>query len=100
MNDLSGDIRVRVQPRGRRTEIVGEREGVLLVRVSAAPVEGKANEALCRMIARSLGIARGRVAIVRGAGSREKLVRVQGFCHEELWNALLDQSSGGSKRDR
>jgi uncharacterized protein (TIGR00251 family) len=86
----AGEIRVRVQPRARSTEIVGERDGVLLVRVSAAPADGKANEALRKLIAGSLGIARGRVGIVRGAGSREKSVRVNGFSREKLWSALLD----------
>jgi uncharacterized protein (TIGR00251 family) len=85
-----GEVRVRVQPRARSTEIVGERDGVLLVRVSAPPAEGKANEALCKLIARSLGIARGRVVIVRGAGTREKSVRVEGLSQEKLWRALLD----------
>jgi uncharacterized protein (TIGR00251 family) len=99
MEGFSGDISVRVQPRARSNEIVGDRDGVLLVRVSAPPVEGKANEALCKVIARSLGIARGRVAIVRGVGSRQKLVRVQGFSSDYLRKALLDQS-GGSKRGK
>jgi uncharacterized protein (TIGR00251 family) len=63
---------------------VGERAGVLHVRVSAPPVEDKANKAVCKLIARSLGIARGRVAIVRGANSREKVVRIEGFSRAEL----------------
>jgi uncharacterized protein (TIGR00251 family) len=88
------DIRVRVQPRARRNEIVGEREGVLLVRVSAAPVGGKANEAVRKLIARSLGIAPGRVTIVRGAGARDKSVRVEGFSQVELRTALRDSASG------
>jgi uncharacterized protein len=86
----AGEITVRVQPRARRTEIVGEREGVLLVRVSAPPVEGRANEALRKLVARSLGIAGGRVSIARGAGGREKSVRVEGLSQEKLWRALLD----------
>jgi uncharacterized protein len=89
MGEVAGEVRVRVQPRARSTEIVGEREGVLLVRVSAPPVEGKANEALRKLIARSLGIARGRVEIVAGAGAREKSVRVEGFSRVKLWRALL-----------
>ena len=89
-------IRVRVTPGARRTEIVGEREGVLLVHVSAPPVEGRANEALRKLVARSLGIARGRVAIVRGAGAREKSVRVEGLSREHLRRALLDRAKSSS----
>jgi uncharacterized protein YggU (UPF0235/DUF167 family) len=62
---------------------------MVLVRVSAPPADGKANEAVSRLIARSLGVARGRVAIVRGVGAREKTVRVEGLSGEELKSALL-----------
>jgi uncharacterized protein (TIGR00251 family) len=88
--EAAGEVRVRVQPRARTNEIAGEREGILLVRVSAPPVEGRANEAVLRLIARSLRIARGRVSILRGEGSREKTVRVEGFSAGKLRSALLD----------
>ena len=52
------------------------RAGQLVVRVSAPPVEGKANEAVIRTVARALGLARSDVAIVRGAGARTKTLRV------------------------
>lgn len=80
---LSGDggstlVRVRLQPRGRRDEIAGEREGALLVRVSAPPVEGRANAALCKLLAKAAGVAPSRAELVRGASSRDKLVRLDG----------------------
>ncbi|HEY6693016.1 MAG TPA: DUF167 domain-containing protein [Solirubrobacteraceae bacterium] len=71
-----GDLAVRLQPRARRDEIVGERNGVLVVRVTAPPVDGRANAALCRLIAKAVGVAPSRVEIVRGHGSRDKVVRV------------------------
>ncbi len=55
------ELTVRLQPRARRTEIVGERGGVVVVRVTAPPVDGKANEALCRLIAKTAGVAPSRV---------------------------------------
>jgi uncharacterized protein len=70
------DLRVRLQPRAHRDEIVGERDGVLVVRVTAPPVGGKANEALCRLVAKHVGVAPSRVSIVRGHRSRDKVVRV------------------------
>jgi uncharacterized protein len=79
-----GTISVRVQPRANRDEIVGPRAGALVVRLTAPPVEGRANEALCRLLARRLGIAKTRVAVVRGAGSRDKLVRVEGVAAADL----------------
>jgi uncharacterized protein (TIGR00251 family) len=76
---MSAELRVRVTPRARRDEIAGEREGVLLVRVTAAPEGGKANTSVCRLIAKAGRIAPTRVRVVRGARSREKLVRIEGF---------------------
>jgi len=81
-------IAVRVQPRAARDEIAGERGGALVVRLSAPPVEGRANEALCRLIARRLRVGRTRVSVVRGQASRDKLVAVEGIPVLELRKAL------------
>jgi uncharacterized protein len=81
-------IAVRVQPRAARDEIAGERAGVLVVRLTAPPVEGRANEALCRLLARRLGVGRTRVSVVRGRSARDKVVRVEGLTRAELTRAL------------
>ncbi len=75
---MSVRFAVRLTPRGGRDAIdgVGE-DGVLRVRVAAAPVEGAANEALCRLLARALGVAPGEVRIVGGASGRRKLVEAE-----------------------
>jgi uncharacterized protein len=75
---------VRLQPRARTNEILGEREGVLVVRVSAPPAQGRANDALCRLIAKRARVGLRRVSIVRGSGAREKVVRVEGADPEKL----------------
>ena len=72
------DIRVRVVPRAKRDELAGERAGALLVRVTAPPVDGRANAAVCRLIARAAGVPPSRVSVVRGASARDKVVRVEG----------------------
>jgi uncharacterized protein YggU (UPF0235/DUF167 family) len=59
-------IRVRLQPRASRDELLDVRDGVLRARVSAPPVDGRANVALCALIARTAGVAASRVSIVRG----------------------------------
>jgi len=82
------EIAVRLQPRARANEIVGERDGVVLVRVTAPPVAGAANEALCRLIAKRARVGVRRVSVVRGALAREKLVRVEGISEGELRVAL------------
>ena len=72
-------IAVRVQPRSSTNEIAGERDGALIVRVTAPPVEGKANDAVRKLLAKRLGIAPGRVTVVRGASGRDKLVEIDGM---------------------
>jgi uncharacterized protein (TIGR00251 family) len=76
--ELACEIAVRLQPRARANEIVGERDGLLLVRVTAPAVEGRANEALCRLIAKRAGVGVRSVTLVRGAGRREKVLRIEG----------------------
>jgi uncharacterized protein (TIGR00251 family) len=82
------EIAVRLQPRASADEIVGERDGVLLVRVRAPPAEGRANDALCRLIAKRLHVAAGRVEVIRGARARQKLVRVWGLDARQVGDAL------------
>jgi uncharacterized protein len=83
------NIEVRLQPRAKRDEIVGERGGVLIVRVTAPPVEGRANDALCTLIARRARVGRTRVEVLRGSSSRDKVVRVEGVTTAELRRTLL-----------
>jgi uncharacterized protein len=81
-------IAVRVQPRAPKNEIAGERGGALIVRVTAPPVEGKANDALRKLLAKRLGIAPGRVSVVRGASGRDKLVEIDGMEADAVRRAL------------
>jgi uncharacterized protein YggU (UPF0235/DUF167 family) len=67
---------IRVTPRASANAVAGERDGVLLVRVTAAPVEGKANDAVVSLLARSLGTPRGAIHVVSGAAARTKRVSV------------------------
>ena len=67
---------MRVQPRARRNEVV-EQDGVLRVRVTAAPANGAANRAVIALLAEAFGVAPSRVALVRGATSRDKVFRIE-----------------------
>jgi uncharacterized protein (TIGR00251 family) len=87
------DVSVRLQPRARRDEVIGERAGAIVIRVTAPPVDGKANAALCAFVARAAGVPPSRVSVVRGQTSRDKVVRVDGVDEEILKQALLGQSS-------
>ena len=82
---------VRVVPRASRSEVVGEHDGALRVRVAAPPVEGAANVELVRTLARALGVPSRAVEITGGHASKTKLVRVVGMERERL----LSLVSGG-----
>ncbi len=83
-------IAVRLRPRGRADELIGVKDGVLQARVSAPPVDGRANRALCRLVAKRVGVAPSRVSVVRGEKSRDKLLRVEGVEEGALLEALWD----------
>jgi uncharacterized protein (TIGR00251 family) len=71
-------IAVHVTPRSSRDAIEGVRDGELLVRVTAAPDDGKANAAVCKLVASALGVPKSAVSVVRGHTSRHKSLAVEG----------------------
>jgi len=73
------DIRVRVRAGARREELRPTDDGWIVARVTSPAQEGRANKALCRLLAKRLRVAPSNVSIVRGARSREKLIRVDGM---------------------
>ena len=84
-----GLLHVRVQPRAARAGIAGGRpDGALGVRVTAAPVDGRANAAVGALLAGALGVRVSAVEIVRGASGRDKYVRVAGVTREDLIRRL------------
>lgn len=87
-------LRVRVQPRAARDAIAGERGGALLVRLQAPPVDGAANEALRRLLARALGVPASSVRLLRGERAREKLLEIGGVRAQDV--RRLAESSGRS----
>ena len=69
---------VRVVPRASRSEIAGEYNGALRVRIAAAPVEGAANRELIKVLAKSFKLPQNAVEIVSGANAKNKIVRIRG----------------------
>ena len=65
------DVAIRLQPRAKREEVVGERAGAIVIRVTAPPVDGKANAALCAFIAKAAGVP----SVARRGGPRADLAR-------------------------
>lgn len=83
---------VKVVPRAKRDEIVGVEGDAVKIRLRAPPVEGRANEALVNLLARTFGVARGDVEILRGETSRHKLVRIRGLTSDKLRKMLENKS--------
>ncbi|WP_085880374.1 DUF167 domain-containing protein [Roseisalinus antarcticus] len=69
------EIALRATPRASRDRIVAE-DGALRVYVTVPPEDGKANVAIARLLARALGVAKSRLTLLRGAGSRDKVFRL------------------------
>jgi len=78
-SDGGASLRVRVQPRASRSAIAGTREGALLVRLTAPPVEGAANAALVKLLAKTLDLPPSALSVARGARGRDKLLHVTGL---------------------
>ena len=77
-------LSVRLTPRASREEIAGFEGETLRVRVTAPPVEGRANRALVRLLAKRLGLPLGAVRVVTGQTSRSKVVAIDGLDAAEL----------------
>jgi hypothetical protein len=81
-------LKVYLQPRSSKNEIVGPYRDGIKVRVTAAPVEGRANEALLRFLAKEFGVTPSSIEIVRGHRSREKIIRLAASLDQELKRRL------------
>jgi uncharacterized protein (TIGR00251 family) len=78
----------RVTPRASRDAIEGEYQGALKVRVAAPPVEDRANEALCRLLAERLNVPASAVRILAGGKSRVKRVSIAGVSRAQIFSLL------------
>jgi len=81
-------LKVKVSPGARKEDIAGWLGDVLRVRVTAPPERGKANEAVCRLLAARLGLPVSAITIARGATSRDKLLQVDGLTEDEMRRRL------------
>jgi uncharacterized protein (TIGR00251 family) len=92
MKEKAGGVQfaVRVIPGASKNEVAGIQEGALKIKLTAPPVEGKANKACVDFLARLLGMRRSALAIVSGEKSRKKTVTVDGIGRDELEARLKD----------
>ena len=77
-------IQVKVLPKSGRDEIRGIINGILKVRVSAPPIEGRANERLIELISRTIGVPRSDVTIIKGRTARIKTISIEGVSQSKF----------------
>ena len=88
-------IDIRVIPRAGRSGVAGTRDGALLVRLNAPPVEGAANEELIEVMAKALGVAKRAVSILSGERSRQMRIEVAGVDERDARARLLEGGPEG-----
>ncbi len=79
---------VRVSPRASRSKVTGVHDAALKVSLAAPPVDGEANEELCALLAKLLGVAKRAVRITQGERGKSKVVRVEGVTEAEVLGLL------------
>lgn len=84
---MAVEVAVTVQPKSSRSKIVLE-NGLIRAWVNAPPVDGEANEAVCKLFSKALKIAKSKIEIIRGHSSREKTLRIEGLTEKEIYERL------------
>jgi uncharacterized protein (TIGR00251 family) len=77
-------LKVRVQPKASRNQVDGFEDDTLRLRVTAPPTEGQANNGVIALLAKTLGVSKSRLEIVRGHSSRDKIISVQTLSEQEV----------------
>jgi uncharacterized protein (TIGR00251 family) len=81
-------LRVRIHPGARKNAINGTHDGALKISLTTPPIEGRANEALIAFVSDQLRIPKSRIALIAGATSRSKTLRITGKSATEVQAAL------------
>ena len=94
ITDKQGDVLldIHVIPNASRTQADGTHDGALRVRLHAPPVDGKANQALVKWLADTLGIAKSQIDWVRGQSSKRKQLKIQASAAAQANWAALDSN--------
>ncbi|MGA9398830.1 MAG: DUF167 domain-containing protein [Anaerolineaceae bacterium] len=85
-------LAVRVMTRAPHNELINiQKDGTLKLRLTAPPIEGKANQALISFLAEVLNISPGKIDLVAGLTSRNKLVTITGLTSTEVHNRIVEK---------
>ncbi|CAA6678649.1 Unannotated [Lentimonas sp. CC4] len=85
---ITTELNVRVIPNASRDEIVGWHAGALKIKTAVAPESGKANKAICALLAKHLGLPKRAVSVLRGQTNSQKCLLVTGLSEAELRERL------------
>jgi len=88
-------VTVHVLPRASREEVAGLFGDAVRVRLTAPPLDNRANEALVRFLAKALGVSRSRVEVAAGRRGRRKVVRVAGMSRDDVFRRLKLETPPG-----
>ena len=100
MGESTTRLRLRVSPGARRAGIVGRHGDAWKVRVTAPPEDGRANEAVLRLLAETLSLPRAALTLVSGHGAREKIVALDGVGPAQIERRLASATSDRGRKDR
>ncbi len=87
-------LKVYIQPKSSKNEIVGAYRDGIKIRVTAPPSEGKANQTLIKFLAKELRIPESNIEILKGHHSREKILRISEIMEQELLEKLKGNLKG------
>ena len=85
---MYSDIKIKILPRSSRDELIGREGDIYKVKVTAPPVDGKANRALISLLSKKLGTAKSYIEITSGRNSRMKQIRIYGLSMKDINNLL------------
>lgn len=81
---------IQAQPKAKKNAVTGIHDGRLKVAVTQAPEKGKANDAILKLLAKSLGVKRSQLELVSGETSSKKTLRVTGIAADSLAQRITD----------
>jgi uncharacterized protein (TIGR00251 family) len=85
-------LKIRVQPKSSSNRVLGYEDGIVKLRVTAPPIDGQANAGVISLLAKTLGISKSKLQIIRGESSRDKVIAVEALTEQEVANRIESEA--------